>query len=374
MSSHGGGLIEQLEPRQMLAVTGTRDLLYVRVRFSDQISFPETEQTAIANTKSATNWITDYSGQNVQFRVVQGAVTLPHDTNYYKSKGTGTIASDADAILKSQGKVLGNFEHVSYRYNGPIGTFGGLGQVGGPKTWIRQSSASIIAHELGHNIGLGHSKFANPSNNSDPFGAYSASEYGDPFSNMGSGGSKDWNAHEKYSRGWLGGTRTKTVSGTTAGTTKLTLTSHDDATTYSASNVYLIKVNVTSSTSYYLEYRHSPDGVLIHRASSTNPTSGLLIDAKPGTETAGDATVPWGTKIVDKRGAGTADDITFVATKASGKAQVTITVGAASATTVATAGTTTATSTTTAGATSAVLNRTRTHWFSTQRVRPWDEA
>ncbi|HSI33468.1 MAG TPA: M66 family metalloprotease [Tepidisphaeraceae bacterium] len=319
---------EALEPRRMFAVTGVRDLLYVRVRFSDQAALPESLATAQANVAQSTKWIGEYSGKNVSFRTKLAAVALPRTEAYYKSAGVTRLADDADAALRAQGQSLSGVEHVSYRYNGAVGTFGGLGQVNGPRTWIRYSSASIITHELGHNIGLGHSSFANPTDNAKPFGASASSEYGDPFSNMGGGGGKDWNAHQKASRGWLGGSRTKTVSATTAGTHTFTLASHDDAATYATTGVYLLKLTLSLTTSYYVSYRRSPNALFVHRAPTSNPTGGTLIDATPSTATASDAGLLFGKTLIDRRGSGAADDITIRVARDGINAKVTVTIGA----------------------------------------------
>jgi hypothetical protein len=325
-------LIESLESRTFLsvspslrAVTGTRDLLYVRVRFSDQSGYALSESSARTEAANAVAKIVEYSGGNVRFTSRVASVALSRTQSYYKNSGTGRLADDVDAKLRASGMTLTGFEHVSYRYSGSLGSWAGLGQVGGKRTWIQSGGYTVLVHELGHNLRLGHSAFANPTG-SNPFGSASVSAYGDVFSNMGYGGTRDWTASQKRFLGWLDGNRTRTIDASRSGTFTIDVASHDNASTYSSSNVYLVRVKLSSSSYLTVEYRSGLGGVLIHKTGSSGEST-TLIDATPSTSSASDAMLKSGRSLVNTRGSGSADDVRFTVVSAGSKAKVTIKIG-----------------------------------------------
>ena len=98
----------------------------------------------------------------------------------------------------------------------------GLGYMPGSVVYIdNYFQLSVVAHELGHNLGVHHASslrcivngqavaFANAN------GACSSSEYGDPYDIMGSSSTNQQDAFHKYQSGWLGsvsGPRIQTIT------------------------------------------------------------------------------------------------------------------------------------------------------------------
>src|SRR5262249_39165111 len=128
----------------------------------------------------------------------------------------------------------------------PTFNFGGLASVGARRCWLQGDGVGLLAHEFGHNLGLGHADFwdtRGPGNDSGPVppppplpvdpASYVGhdsiicagldTEYGDPFDTMGSGGetsgnraSGQYNSYHKWLLNWLpeGSVKTVTENGT----------------------------------------------------------------------------------------------------------------------------------------------------------------
>ena len=138
------------------------------------------------------------------------------------SSNWSTWGSEATAAAGGNA-VLGAYDHVIYVFNSQ-NTCGwaGLGYLPGSQVYIdNYFQLSVVAHELGHNLGVHHASalrcivngqavaFANAN------GACSSSEYGDPYDIMGSSNTNQQNAFHKFQSGWLGsvsGPRVQTIT------------------------------------------------------------------------------------------------------------------------------------------------------------------
>gem|GEM_PF-5671731 len=161
----------------------------------------------------------------------------------------------------------------------------GLGELPGRVIWLFNNlSPDVIAHEVGHNLGLDHANSWRCRADGRPTalrGRCRSHEYGDPFELMGSG----WgmSSLQLNRLGWLGQTRTLSRSGT------VTLTSLSAG----GSGIRGLQVRAPDGDRYWLDFRthtgldaRSPwltaenvTGVhvrLAHRAGSR------LVDATPG--------------------------------------------------------------------------------------------
>jgi Gametolysin peptidase M11 len=179
------------------------------------------------NADSVSNYFAEQSYGQVSFQ----GITNPAGDIYrvpIASNGSGcssnwsTWGSQAYAAAGGNA-VLGAYNHVIYVFNSQ-NTCGwaGLGYMPGSSVYIdNYFQLSVVAHELGHNLGVHHASslrcivngqavaFANAN------GACSSSEYGDPYDIMGSSNTNQQNAFHKFQSGWLGsvsGPRVQTIT------------------------------------------------------------------------------------------------------------------------------------------------------------------
>jgi chitodextrinase len=100
------------------------------------------------------------------------------------------LAVAADAAARTAGFAVDSYDHVLYVLpNSAECDWGGLGELPGTRTWTNgYLNTSVIAHELGHNLGAHHaSSYSCTSGGAavtlSP--TCTSSEYGDPFDVMG---------------------------------------------------------------------------------------------------------------------------------------------------------------------------------------------
>jgi M6 family metalloprotease-like protein len=206
------------------------------------------------------------------------------------------IMSNAEAAAGADGFVASGYDHVIYAFprTSLCGNWAGLAQLPGTRSWINGAidSVPVVAHELGHNMGLHHASSLRCTEGGVPV-AISAtcttSEYGDPFDVMGNSSHRN-NAWHLQQIGFLPGTNVQTV--TQDGTYSLSSTNTRGGTPL----LRVPRPNGGSPPYYDLELRSSGgvfdnflssdpavQGVTIH----TDPdpatiTQSLLIDATPG--------------------------------------------------------------------------------------------
>ena len=154
--------------RRRTILSGARSTVLVRVTFGDGQGPSYCDQACAR----AAMWGTGDSVDTVMARASSGAVSFPSskgkvmDVRLGKSPGnyqgcdTAGYAADAAAAAKLQGVVLDRYDHQVF-YIADITQcpgWGGIGDVGGSRTFLKFKGWKTLLHELGHNIGMLHSK------------------------------------------------------------------------------------------------------------------------------------------------------------------------------------------------------------------------
>lgn len=310
-------------PVQPITVAGARDMVFSAANSSN------------AYWKDVSFGIRSLTGKTAPEGDVFGWYTINASPSGCDYSAWGTAARNA---AQAAGVNLTGYDHIVHYFPRTSSCgWAGVGQVPGRYTWINGSTASTIAHELGHNFNLHHSASYSCTENGArvPFSSTSSncttSEYGDPFDVMGRG-YYHINAFQKGRAGFLETANTVTVTQT--GTyTVVPLERKSEA------GIQSLKIPVDSANNFYVEFRQPSgfdnfsasssvvNGVLIHHAPGyTTLARPLLLDMNPATTSFNDAALAVGRTF-------TAGNISITLNSvASSGASVTVTLGGGSQT------------------------------------------
>jgi M6 family metalloprotease-like protein len=300
-----------------IAATGTKRVAIVLFNFSNDSSEPYTPAfaagVAFTNPNSVAAYYAETShGQLSLSGDVFGWYTIPESN---ANCATSAWASSANATAAAAGVDLSAYDNVVYAFPATTCGWSGQAQLPGRSSWLTGAGAMtlrVMAHELGHNFGTHHASALN-CNEGGVRVALSASstncttsEYGDPFTVMGSSTSYQ---HSNYSRGNFGWLQTAdTVTVTAAGDYTLNPIESADV-----AGVDSLMVARTSGTFLTLEFRQPlapfdtfPATSPVATGVSVRVTSGysvkaqsLLVDSTPLTTSLGDAALIAGRTLVD---------------------------------------------------------------------------
>jgi 5-hydroxyisourate hydrolase-like protein (transthyretin family) len=279
--------------------TGEKRVLVILVNFQDKATQPFTvEQARNVTFNTTSNYFYENSyGQTWLTGDVYGWYTIPMSSTVCDKNAIGLAARQA---AESAGAVITNYDHLVYAFPSNACTFSGSSTIGGnpSQSWVNHFyTVSTLGHELGHGLGLYHSRSLDCGVESVGQSCTS-SEYGNVFDIMGGGATAHMNLFQKERLGWLNQAGVPPIETVTSSGTYWV-----DAYETATSNVKGLKILKSidpvsgKKTWYYLEHRTPTgfdsylassnynviNGVSIHQGSETSGVENYLLDMTPAT-------------------------------------------------------------------------------------------
>ena len=299
------------------ASTGAKKLAILLVKFDAAAADPYTTAQAQSTIFTAANSVASYFAEESY-----GLMTVSGDVfgTYTISINTAAcdytdIGNKARAAATAAGVDLSSYTQIQYvhSYLSSCG-WSGLAYVPGRDSWLNQAlNLRVSAHELSHNYGVHHASTMSCTEGgirvtlSSNSANCSSSEYGDPFSVMGSASTRHTHNQQLASMGWITGGNLQTI--TTGG--DYTIGAAEDVNATSPRGVRVARGN---GTWFYLELR-MPFGSYFDTFGPTDPAvtgvsvrisndwttiiQSQLLDTTPGTTSFSDAPLAVGAGFTD---------------------------------------------------------------------------
>lgn len=252
---------------------GSKSLLYIRIDFADAQGDPVSYAQADAALSQSADFYQDASYGNFDLNrwVITDTLRMPQTKAWYGKQSNGHAKLQSDARKAAIDAGYDYTEHWSdliafSRINqNSFNGWAGRAYLSWRGVWLNGDfSFEVTAHELGHNIGVGHANFYDASG-SDATGSGREYEYGDPFNIMGLRGKGDFHAPIKRALGWLEDGQFKTINA--SGTYRL-YAQDDDFN--------------NSSLTYGLGLGDQGDYVLEYQADVSQWSQGVILTGESG--------------------------------------------------------------------------------------------
>ncbi len=269
---------------------GRKRYLLMRVDFPDYAGDVFPTNNALTHMTEMSNFLAAISyNKHIIAPVGKGSDITPvmrmaNPVASYDNQGLSTLYPEARTVAQNVfGYDLSKYDFFFVCTGGrPSYDYAGLGYVGGVGYHLANGYFDVrtSAHELGHNLGLGHANWWDSGDRST-IGPGNNEEYGDPFDTMGGsgGGSRHFSASQKNRLDWIPAADAITVS--SSGTYRL----HAHDITAAPFGIRAIRLNRSSGNPYWLEFRQLwtsnkglMNGVNFRWASG----SSQLLDMTPG--------------------------------------------------------------------------------------------
>lgn len=264
---------------------GAKNILYVRVDFSDREGEPISQSAAESSINTACNQFFEANsfGKTSMTTVVTPTLRLPKTrAEYLAGDQYVLLRTDALNAARDAGYNPSEYNNDIVAFAATFSGWAGRGYVGSRGTWLNGSfSLRVTAHELGHNYGAYHANYWSTSG-AAPIGPGTSTEYGNPFDIMGggSGQANHFNAWFKRRFDWLTNSTVQTV--TASGTYRVQAL---EATV--TSGLQALRIPRETNRDYWVEHRPAindnglRDGVSLNWGFAAN-TQSQLLDMTPG--------------------------------------------------------------------------------------------
>jgi hypothetical protein len=278
---------------------GSKKVIVMLVDFPDLTNSAPSGVTVSNEMFSVNSFYQSNSFNQLSFTAdVIGPLHMPaNSANYLKTSGVGGLRNDAFTAARAIGDEPTNYDYDIVTFTNIGFGFSGLATIGGRGLWVQiwpggAFTASVVEHELGHNLGLGHAHaWVSPS----VIGPVSSSDTGNLFDAMGGSqypqASSHFNSNFKFLLGWIPINCIQTVSSNGS----YRIYAMDGCGSLNPARKYGLFVPAAITTpgdseDYWVECRQlintppTTNGVILMWGNSSSANDSYLLDTTPGSQ------------------------------------------------------------------------------------------